>query len=288
MPYDAAERGRRFLSSCLNFQQCGSRGALNCAPLTRAILPAGNRRENAGAEPYVCKPRHKTPREPDARNQCPCGAWLSSGIRSMHMNSKTLLTVMLFLICLVLFSCTRKTSEDVIADNAEVKTFVTYFFVPGSTLLKNATDVFLLQNQYAQSLVSTDDICFSDSPCNKTKDYFLKFTPNFLFEIINGRKIVTGADPDAFVDLRDIKGKKSYRVRATGTEGSIYGTFWLSDFSFVVYGIESDEAFVDVYDIKAKTKTSYTIDKTKRKPDADVDAFLIAKYGQVDSFQSER
>ena len=204
------------------------------------------------------------------------------------MNLKTLRTLFLLLTCLVLFSCTKKTSEDVIANNAEVKAFVTYFFVPGSTLLKNETEAFLLQNQYAQSLVSTDDMCSSDSPCNKTKDYFLEFTPNFLFETINGRTIVSGADPDAFVDLCDIKAKKSYRVRGTGTEGSIYGAFWLSDFSFVVYGMESDEAFIDVYDIKAKTNISYTIDKTKRKPDADVDAFLIAKYGQVESFQSQR
>jgi WD40 repeat protein len=112
------------------------------------------------------------------------------------------------------------------------------------------------------------------------------FTPNFIFETINGRIIVSGADPDAFVDLYDIKKKKVYRVRETGTEGSIYGTFWLSDISFVVYGMESDETFVEVYDIKTKTKKSYTIDKSKRKPDADLDAFLIAKYGQTESYQS--
>jgi hypothetical protein len=99
---------------------------------------------------------------------------------------------------------------------------------------------------------------------------------------------VSGADPDAFVDICDIREKKVYRVRQTGTEGSIYGTFWLSDFSFVVYGMESDEAFVDVYDIKVKTRTSYAIDKAKRKRDADLDAFLIAKYGQMGNFQSQR
>jgi hypothetical protein len=204
------------------------------------------------------------------------------------MNSKTLQTLLPFLICLVLFSCTKKTREDAIANHAEIKAFVNYFFVPGSTLLKKRTDVFSLQDQTAQLLLSTTDICSSDSPCNNTKDYFLAFTPNFLFETINSRIIVSGADPDAFVDVCDIRKKKAYRVRQTGTEGSIYGTFWLSDFSFVVYGMESDEAFVDVYDIKAKTSTSYTIDKAKRKRNADLDAFLIAKYGQAESFQSQR
>jgi hypothetical protein len=206
----------------------------------------------------------------------------------MYMNLKTLRTLLPFLICLVLFSCTKKTHEDAIANNAEIKVFVNYFFIPGSTLLKKRTEVLSLQDQAAQSFLSTADICSSDSPCNRTKDYFLAFTPNFLFETINGRTIVSGADPDAFVDVCDIRENKVYRVRQTGTEGSIYGTFWLSDFSFVVYGMESDEAFVDVYDIKAKTSTSYTIDKAKRKRDADLDAFLIAKYSQVESFQSQR
>lgn len=195
------------------------------------------------------------------------------------MNLKTLRTLLPFLICLVLFSCTKKTHEEAIANNAEIKAFVNYFFIPSNTLLKKRTEVLSLQDQAAQSLLSSADICSSDSPCNRTKDYFLAFTPNFLFETINGRKIVSGADPDAFVDVCDIREKKVYRVRQTGTEGSIYGTFWLSDFAFVVYGMESDEGFVDVFDIKAKTKTSYSIDKAKRKPNADIDAFLIAKYG---------
>lgn len=197
----------------------------------------------------------------------------------IHMNSTTLRTLLPFLMCLLLFSCTKKTRKDAIASNAEVKAFVTYFFVSGCTLLKNETQVFLLQERDAESLAITTDPCSPDSPCNKTKDYFLELTPNFLLETINGRTIVSEADPDAFVDLCDIKGKKVYRVRGTGTEGSIYGTFWLSDFAFVVYGMESDEGFVDVFDIKAKTKTSYSIDKAKRKPDADLNAFLIAKYG---------
>ena len=204
------------------------------------------------------------------------------------MNFTTLRTLLPFLICLVLFSCTKKTREDAIANHAEVKAFVSYFFVPSSTLLKKRTEVFSLQDQTAQLLLSTTDICSSNSPCNSTKEYFLAFTPNFLIETINGRIVMSGADPDAFVDVCDVREKKVYRVRQTGTEGSIYGTFWLSDFSFVVYGMESDEAFVDVYDIKAKTSTSYTIDKAKRKRDADLDAFLIAKYGQVESFQSQR
>ena len=206
---------------------------------------------------------------------------------SIHMNFKTLRILLLFLICLVLFCCTKKSTEGVIAHNAEFKAFVTYFFIPGSTIVKNGTEGFSLSDQYAESLLSTDDICSSDSPCNKTKEYSLAFTPNFLFETINGRTIVSGADPDAFVDLCDIRRKKVYRVRETGTEGSIYGIFWLSDFAFVVYGMESDETFVEVYDIKTKTKTSYTIDKSKRKPGADLDAFLITKYGRAESSQSQ-
>lgn len=195
------------------------------------------------------------------------------------MNSTALRTLLPFLICLVLFSCTKKTHEDAISNNAEIRAFVTYFFVPGSALLKSETVEFLLQDRYAENLASTSDICSSDRPCNKTKDYFLELTPNFLFETTNGRTIVSEAEPDAFVDLCHIKGKKVYRVRGTGTEGSIYGTFWLSDFAFVVYGMESDEGFVDVFDIKAKIKTSYLIEKAKRKTSADLDAFLIAKYG---------
>jgi hypothetical protein len=217
-----------------------------------------------------------------ARDQCPSGAWLNCRIRSIHMNLKTQRTLLFVLICLALFSCTKKSREDSIANNAEVKAFVTYFFVPSSTLIKNETEAFSLQDQNAEILAGTDDMCPSDSLCNRTKDYFLEFTPNFLFETINGRTIVSEAEPDAFVDLCDIRGKKVYRVRGTGTEGSIYGTFWLSDFAFVVYGIESDEGFVDVFDIKAKIKTSYSIDKAKRKRDADLDSFLIAKYGHED------
>jgi hypothetical protein len=181
----------------------------------------------------------------------------------MHMNLKTLRTLLPFLICLVLFSCTKKTHEEAIADNAEIKAFVNYFFIPRSTLLKKRTEVLSLQDQAAQSLLSTVDICSSDSTGNRTKDYFLALTPNFLFETINGQKIVSGADPDAYVDVCDRREKKVYRVRQTGTEGSIYGTFWLSD----------------VFDIKAKTKISYSIDKARRKPNVDLDAFLIAKYG---------
>jgi hypothetical protein len=204
------------------------------------------------------------------------------------MKLKTLRTLLPFIISLVLFSCVKKTHEDAIANNAEIKAFVTYFFVPGTSLLKKRTENFSLQDQAAQGFLSNADICSPDSPSNKTKDYSLAFTPNFLFETVNGRTIVSGADPDAFVDVCDIRGKKVYRVRQTGTEGSIYGTFWLSDLSFVVYGIEADEAFVDVYDIRSKTKTSYAIDKAKRKRDADVDSFLIAKYGKVKSYQSQQ
>ncbi len=202
----------------------------------------------------------------------------------MKLNKlRTLLPVIVFLL---LFSCVKKTHEEAIVSNAEIKAFVTYFFVPGASLLKNRTEDFSLHDQAAQNLLSNTDMCSPDSPCNRTKEYFLAFTPNFLFETVNGRIIVSGADPDAFVDVCDIKGKKVYRVRQTGTEGSIYGTFWFSDFSFVVYGMESDDAFVEVYDIKAKTKTNYTIDKARRKSGADLDAFLIAKYGMMESFQS--
>ncbi len=202
-----------------------------------------------------------------------------------YMNSTTLRGVAIFLMCLVMFSCERKTHEDAIADNAEIRAFVDYFFVPGSALLKQEAGLFSLHDQAAQNLLSVADMCSLDSPCNKTREYSLQFTPNFLFETVSGRTILTGADPDAFVDVCDIKGKKVYRVRQTGTEGSIYGTFWLSDFSFVVYGMESNEAFIEVYDIKAKTIASYAIDRAIRKRDAVPDSFLIAKYGNIESFQ---
>jgi len=179
----------------------------------------------------------------------------------------------------------KETREDDLAKNAEIKSFVAYFFVPGTSLKKKRSEDFTLREQASQNLLGSDDICSSDSPCNRTKDYSLEFTPNFLFETVNGRTIVSGADPDAFVDICDIKGKKVYRVRQTGTEGSIYGAFWLSDFAFVVYGMESDEAFVEVYDIKEKNTTNYTIDKIKRKRDADLDSFLIAKYGKMERFR---
>lgn len=201
---------------------------------------------------------------------------------------KTLRTLLSFIICLVLFSCEKKTHETTISDNTEIKAFVTYFFVPGISLIVNRTEEFSLQNQAAQDLLSNTYICSSDSPCNNTKEYFLAFTPNFLFETADGQITVSGADPDAFVDIGDIKRKKVYRVRQTGTEGSIYGAVWTSDFSFVVYGVESDEAFVELYDIKTKIKTSYTIDKAKRKRDVDPDSFLIAKYGKMESFQSQQ
>lgn len=205
---------------------------------------------------------------------------------SLELKLNKLRTLFPFIIGLLLFSCVKKTHEDAIVNNPEIKAFVTYFFVPGVSLLKNGTEDFSLQDQAAQNLLSNAAMCSPDNPCNRTKEYFLAFNPNFLFETVNGRTIVSGADPDAFVDVCDIKGKKVYRVRQTGTEGSIYGTFWLSDLSFVVYGMESDEAFVEVYDIKEKTKTSYAIDKAKRKSDADLDEFLIAKYGKMESFQS--
>ncbi len=200
----------------------------------------------------------------------------------------TLRALLPIIICVSLFSCMKTTREDAIANNGEIKAFVAYFFLPGTSPVKNRTENFSLQDQAAQRPLSSVDICSPDSPGNKAKDYFLAFTPNFLFETANGQTIVSGADPDAFVDVCGIKEKKVYRVRQTGTEGSIYGTFWLSDYSFVVYGMESDEGFIEVYDIKAKTKTSYTIDKAKKKRDADLDSFLIAKYGEMKSFQSEQ
>lgn len=207
------------------------------------------------------------------------------------MKLKILRTLLLFMICLGLFSCEKKTLEDAIANNPEIKSFVTYFFVPSASLSKLGAESFSLQDRAAQTLLSATDICSPDNQsgmqftCNKSQDYSLAFTPNFIFTTEDGRIIVSGADPDAFVDICDIKKKKVYRVRQTGTEGSVYGTFWLSDFSFVVYGIESDETFVEVYNIAAKTKTSYTIDKSKRKRDAAPDSFLLAKYGKLENFQ---
>jgi hypothetical protein len=207
------------------------------------------------------------------------------GVWRIKMKLKKLKPLLFLIICLSLFSCMKEMHEDSIVNNSEIKAFVAYFFVQGTSLTKNRTENFTLQDQSSQNLLSTADICSPGSPCNKANDYSLTFTPNFVFETVEGRTVILGADPDAFVDVCDLKGKKVYRVRQTGTEGSIYGTFWLSDYSFAVYGIEINEAFVEVYDIKAKIKTSFTIDKAKRKGNADSDSFFIAKYGKIEVFQ---
>lgn len=191
---------------------------------------------------------------------------------------------LLIFLCLVLFPCHTKAGEGFLVNNGEVRAFLNHFFAPGSSLQKEKTEALLFGDGIG--FVSTGvEMCTSDSPCNRTKEYFLEFTPNFLFETRNGRKIVW-ADPDAFVDLCDIRKLKCYRLRSTGTDGSIYGTCWVTDFAFVVYGIEYDAGFVEVFDIKARTKTSYTIDKARRKADADRDAFLIVRYGEVAAFQA--
>ena len=163
--------------------------------------------------------------------------------------------------------------------NAEIKAFVSYFFVPGSTPVLRETELFELRDQAAQDLLSSDDICSANRPCNNTKEYFLEFTPNFIFETTHDETTIAEADPDSFVDLCDIKKKKYYRVIGTGTEGSIYGTYWLSDYSFIVYGMESNDGFIDIFDIKAKTRKSYVIDSAKRKTNADPAAFLMTKNG---------
>ncbi len=143
-------------------------------------------------------------------------------------------------------SCGGPRAGDALADSSEVRAFLSHFFVPGTALRGERPEALAL-GAGMELLSAGDDVC-ADGLCNVTREYFLEFTPNFLFETRGGRKVVVGADPDAFVDLCELREARCHRVRGTGTNGDILGTFWLSRASFVVYGIESGAGFVEVFE----------------------------------------
>jgi hypothetical protein len=172
-----------------------------------------------------------------------------------------------------------------LADAGEVRTFLGHFFLPGTTLRAKPADALSLGEGMALK-GAADDAC-SDALCNGTREYFLEYTPNFLFSVRGGRKVVVGADPDAFVDLCGLRTARCHRVRVTGTDGDILGVFWSSDTSFVVYGIESGEGFVEVYDLEARTRATYVADRDRLLPEADRDAFVRARYGTDPRLKTE-
>lgn len=173
-------------------------------------------------------------------------------------------------------SCGGPRAGDALADSSEVRAFLSHFFVPGTALRGERPEALAL-GAGMELLSAGDDVC-ADGLCNVTREYFLEFTPNFLFETRGGRKVVVGADPDAFVDLCELREARCHRVRGTGTNGDILGTFWLSRASFVVYGIESGAGFVEVFDLQARTRTTWVVDRDRRRPGADCDEFVIARY----------
>ena len=96
----------------------------------------------------------------------------------------------------------------------------------------------------------------------------------------NGRKVVEELEPDCFVDLLDLKAKKVQRVASIGTTGTIYGTNWVSEMAFTVYGLEEDAGFVMIIDLRENKETHYSINKRFRNQGGSQDTFLIEKYGQ--------
>lgn len=172
-----------------------------------------------------------------------------------------------------------------LAGSAEVGAFLRHFFLSGTKLRGKPPEALALGEGMALQ-APPSGVC-TEVPCNGTGDYFLEFTPSFLFATRGGRKVVVGADPDAFVDLCGLRTARCHRIRGTGTEGDILGTFWLSDGSFAVYGIESGEGFVEVYDLEAKTRMKYVADRDRALPRADRDAFVLARYGSDLRLQAE-
>jgi hypothetical protein len=177
----------------------------------------------------------------------------------------------------VFFACNRKMTATNLANNAEIRTFLNYFFLPGSSLTKVSTEPISLKEPTGN--FKSSGTCPPNRLCNPTKEYYLVFTPNFRFERENGKISVSEAGPDAFVDLFAVKQSAYYRLSQTGPMGSIYGAFWLSEFSFVDYGMGSSGGFIEVFDIKALSRTTYIVEKSKKKPSADLHLFLISKYG---------
>ncbi|MGB8931262.1 MAG: hypothetical protein WCC48_08450 [Anaeromyxobacteraceae bacterium] len=181
-------------------------------------------------------------------------------------------------------SCDRPRAGDVVAGSGEVRDFLGHFFLPGTALRGEPPEALSLGE--GMELLSTGADPCSSGRCNETREYLLEFTPSFLIATRGGRKVVVGADPDAFVDLCDLREARCHRVRGTGTDGDILGTTWVSDASFVVYGIEAGEGFVEVFDLKARTLTTYVADHDRMKPGADRDGFVIARYAGVAGLQA--
>lgn len=177
----------------------------------------------------------------------------------------------------------KPAAGDALAGSGEIRAFLSHFFVSGTELREEPPEALSLGEGTALSSTG-DDVC-GDALCNRTRECFLEFTPNFLFATRGGRKVVVGADPDAFVDLCRLRTARCHRVRQTGTDGDILGTFWSSDTSFVVYGVESGEGFVEVFDLLAGTRTKHVADRDRARPGADRDAFVIDRYGGVPRLQ---
>lgn len=217
------------------------------------------------------------------------------GSRSLRWRSRIRSFIPLLVFFLVALSCGvgqrhwplagGPPAGDALAGSGEVRAFLSYFFLPGTELRGKPPEALSLGEGMA--LQSTgDDLC-ADALCNGTREYFLEFTPNFLFATRGGRRVVVGADPDAFVDLCALRTARCHRLRGTGTDGEILGTFWLSNASFVVYGIESGEGFVEVYDLQTGTRTKQVADRDRARLGADRDAFLLARYGSDPRLQTE-
>ena len=184
--------------------------------------------------------------------------------------------VILFALCLVVVSCTRRSPEDLIKTNQEIKTFLNYFFAADYALKEERSEEFIRNGQYVA------DLSIENAPnnCNQSKSYCLAYIPGFEIVNKNGCKVVEELEPDCFVDLLDLKAKKVQRVASIGTTGTIYGTDWVSEVAFTVYGLEEDTGFVMIINLGENKETHYSINKKFRKQGANPDTFLIEKYGQ--------
>lgn len=171
---------------------------------------------------------------------------------------------------------TSHSPEDLIKTNQEIKTFLNYFFVADYALKEERSEEFIRDGQYVA------DLSIENAPnnCNQSKFYCLAYIPWFEIVTKNGLKVLEDLEPDSFVDLLDLKAKKVQRVASIGTTGAIYGTNWVSEVAFTVYGLEEDAGFVMIIDLAENKETHYSINMKFRKQGANPDTFLIEKYGQ--------
>jgi hypothetical protein len=191
------------------------------------------------------------------------------------MNSLIRITILLALYLFVL-SCTSRSSEDFIKANPEINKFLNYFFVPGYVMKREQIKKFARDGQYIPNLSIQD----APNNCNMSKSYCLHYIPGFEIATEKGHKVIKRLEPDDFVDLLDLKAKKVQRVASIGTIGTIYGTSWVSEEAFAVYGFEEEAGFVKIIDLGENKETYYSIDKKFSKQGVSQDAFLIEKYGQ--------